>query len=60
MPPEEKPYRLYRGGRVKGKVPAVRPERPGLRRPRINLRPTRRWLRWIPVLIASSLLFVQV
>jgi polyisoprenyl-teichoic acid--peptidoglycan teichoic acid transferase len=23
MPPDEKPYRVYRGGRVKGKVPAV-------------------------------------
>jgi LCP family protein required for cell wall assembly len=60
MPPEEKPYRLYRGGRVKGKVPAVRPERPGFRRPRINLRPSRRWLRWVPVLIGAFLLLVVV
>jgi len=30
MPEQEKPYRLYRGGRVKGKVPAPpRPKRPG-------------------------------
>jgi LCP family protein required for cell wall assembly len=60
MPPEEKPYRLYRGGRVKGKVPAARPERPGFRRPRINLRPTRRWLRWIPALVGAFLLLVVV
>src|SRR5580765_7701153 len=60
MPPEEKPYRLYRGGRVKGKVPAARPERPGFRRPRINLRPNRRWLRWLPVLIGAFLLLIVV
>ena len=60
MPPEEKPYRLYRGGRVKGKVPAARPERPGFRRPHINLRPNRRWLRWLPVLIGAFLLLVVV
>jgi len=60
MPPEEKPYRLYRGGRVKGKVPAARPARPGVRRPRINLRPTRRWLRWIPALVGAFLLLVVV
>jgi polyisoprenyl-teichoic acid--peptidoglycan teichoic acid transferase len=60
MPPEEKPYRLYRGGRVKGKVPAVRPGRPGFRRPRIDLRPSRRWLRWIPALIGAFLLLVLV
>ena len=34
MPPEEKPYRLYRGGRVKGKVPSVEPKRTGPRLPR--------------------------
>jgi len=32
MPAEEKPYRVYRGGRTKGKVPA--PARPGRRRDR--------------------------
>src|SRR5215208_4518159 len=32
MPSEEKPYRVYRGGRTKGKVPA--PARPGRRRER--------------------------
>ena len=60
MPSEEKPYRLYRGGRVKGKVPAIKPERTGFRRPRIHLRPSRRWLRWIPVLIALFLVLVLV
>ena len=45
----EKPYRVYRGGRVKGKVPLERPEkaRPdrngrGPREPKIR-RPRRRW-----------------
>ena len=37
MPTEEKPYRVYRGGRTKGKVPLERPERarpdPNGRRP---------------------------
>ena len=33
MPSEEKPYRVYRGGRVKGKVPTPKPERSGPRRP---------------------------
>jgi len=49
MPTEEKPYRVYRGGRVKGKVPLERPEkaRPdrngrGPREPKIR-RPRRRW-----------------
>jgi LCP family protein required for cell wall assembly len=60
MSSEEKPYRLYRGGRVKGKVPTIKPERPGFRRPRINLRPNRRWLRWIPVLIGACVLLVIV
>src|SRR5262245_36613982 len=38
MAPDEKPYRVYRGGRVKGKVPAPTKPRPGnaatIRRPR--------------------------
>jgi len=49
MPTEEKPYRVYRGGRVKGKVPLerpqqARPDRNG-RRPREPKlrRPRRRW-----------------
>ncbi len=49
MPTEEKPYRVYRGGRVKGKVPLerpqqARPDRNGrrAREPKIR-RPRRRW-----------------
>ena len=33
MPSEEKPYRVYRGGRVKGKVPTPKPERSWTARP---------------------------
>jgi LCP family protein required for cell wall assembly len=65
MPEQEKPYRLYRGGRVKGKVPA--PPRPGraatgdgdgLRYPGPGpILPVRRrnWKRWI--LIGVCVLF---
>src|SRR6266508_4176962 len=50
MPTGEKPYRVYRGGRVKGKVPLERPERAARtdrngrtpREPKIR-RPRRRW-----------------
>jgi LCP family protein required for cell wall assembly len=49
MPTEEKPYRVYRGGRTKGKVPLERPERARAdrngrkpREPKIR-RPRRRW-----------------
>jgi LCP family protein required for cell wall assembly len=61
MPSGEKPYRVYRGGRVRGRVPRVPgvpslpqqlPEEPPPRAPgarRFRLRPNRRWLRWIPV-----------
>jgi LCP family protein required for cell wall assembly len=49
MPTGEKPYRVYRGGRVKGKVPLerpqqARPDRNGrrAREPKIR-RPRRRW-----------------
>ena len=44
----EKPYRVYRGGRVKGRVPLERPQAPPKRdarrpqEPRIR-RPRRRW-----------------
>lgn len=60
MPSEEKPYRVYRGGRAKGKVPTQKAERTGPRRPRVNLRPNRRWLRWIPIGLALFLLLVVV
>ena len=48
MPPVEKPYRVYRGGRARGKVPLERPEREPRRNgarpsaPRVR-RPRRRW-----------------
>ncbi|HWJ44694.1 MAG TPA: LCP family protein [Gaiellaceae bacterium] len=48
MATEEKPYRVYRGGRAKGRVPLERPQaRPGRdgrapRQPRVR-RPRRRW-----------------
>jgi LCP family protein required for cell wall assembly len=48
MATEEKPYRVYRGGRVKGRVPLerpqTRPERDGRapRQPRVR-KPRRRW-----------------
>jgi LCP family protein required for cell wall assembly len=48
MPTGEKPYRVYRGGRVKGKVPLERPQAQpsrdgrGPRQPKIR-RPRRRW-----------------
>jgi polyisoprenyl-teichoic acid--peptidoglycan teichoic acid transferase len=48
MATEEKPYRVYRGGRVKGRVPLerpqTRPDRDGRapRQPRVR-RPKRRW-----------------
>jgi polyisoprenyl-teichoic acid--peptidoglycan teichoic acid transferase len=60
MPSEEKPYRVYRGGRVKGKVPSPKPEPSGPRRPRFTFHPNRRWLRWIPVAIGLFLVLVIV
>jgi polyisoprenyl-teichoic acid--peptidoglycan teichoic acid transferase len=55
----EKPYRVYRGGRVRGKVPspaeATRQGGSGFR-----LRPNRRWLRWIPVVLGLFFVFVLV
>jgi LCP family protein required for cell wall assembly len=59
MPSGEKPYRVYRGGRVKGKVPSLpRPERSERPERRFHLRPSRRWLRWIPAGLAVLLVFV--
>jgi LCP family protein required for cell wall assembly len=72
MASEEKPYRVYRGGRQKGKVPAPpRPERerrekapPGAdgggpgRTERPPRRRRRRWLRIVLVLIALLIVFV--
>src|SRR5919201_716381 len=75
-PGGEKPYRLYRGGRVKGRVPTVtgtrpprgpRPERAGRQRyrgpgPKPTARPPRkiRWGREIAVAIVVLVLFFVV
>ena len=75
-PRQEKPYRVYRGGRVKGKVPAIpRPTRergangdgrreyrgPGARTPKTGLRAWG-WKRWtaITVLVLILVLFFWV
>jgi LCP family protein required for cell wall assembly len=60
MAPEEKPYRLYRGGRVKGKVPSLEPKRAGPRWPRIRLKPDRRWWKLLPAGLALFLILVIV
>jgi LCP family protein required for cell wall assembly len=58
MASEEKPYRLYRGGRVKGKVPSLEPKRTGPRRPRIRFKPDRRWWKILPAVLALFLILV--
>jgi LCP family protein required for cell wall assembly len=73
-PREEKPYRVYRGGRVKGKVPTIpRPTRerdgdgngrrdyrgPGARRPGKGWR-ARSWRRWILLTILASFVLLVV
>jgi LCP family protein required for cell wall assembly len=58
MASEEKPYRLYRGGRVRGKVPRLEPKRTGPRLPRIRLKPNRRWWKLVPAILALFLLLV--
>jgi polyisoprenyl-teichoic acid--peptidoglycan teichoic acid transferase len=63
MPSGEKPYRVYRGGRIRGKVPKLpKPasEPRGGERRGFNVRPTRRWLRWIPVALGLLLVFAVV
>jgi LCP family protein required for cell wall assembly len=60
MPQEEKPYRRYRGGRVKGRVPLQR-DKPSTRKPAAA--PSgppgqRRWGRWIVLTIVGLLLFL--
>jgi LCP family protein required for cell wall assembly len=61
MPSGEKPYRVYRGGRAKGKVPSLpKPGQREGRERRFRLKPNRRWLRWIPVGIALLLVLVLV
>ncbi len=58
MASEEKPYRLYRGGRVRGKVPSPEPKRTGPRWSRIRLKPNRRWWKLVPAILALFLLLV--
>jgi len=63
MPSGEKPYRVYRGGRVRGKVPKQpKPGREGGGGGRrgFNVRPNRGWLHWIPVAIGIFLVFAVV
>jgi LCP family protein required for cell wall assembly len=60
---EDKPYRLYRGGRVKGRVPLERRTRPGRRPPsgpvERKASKRRRWWLWIALtLIGAIVLFV--
>src|SRR4051812_26759276 len=70
MPPDEKPYRVYRGGRAKGKVPAPKGKSrvrgrdggdgryrgPGARRTSTGGRLRRvRWRLWIPIAAAAVL-----
>jgi LCP family protein required for cell wall assembly len=65
MPREEKPYRVYRGGRQKGKVPLqTRPTRAPARADRDGaaypgpgpVKPKRRWTRWRTVGLVVGLL----
>ena len=60
MPSEEKPYRVYRGGRAKGKVPSPKPERGGPGRPSLRIKPGRSWWKVIPALLAVFLILVIV
>ena len=62
MPSGDKPYRVYRGGRARGKVPkAQKPPPQGERRERgFNFRPNRGWLRWIPVALGIFVVFLVV
>ena len=61
MPSGEKPYRVYRGGRARGKVPSLaEPEVPKVGGSGVRLRPNRRWLRWIPVGLGVLFIFVLV
>jgi LCP family protein required for cell wall assembly len=65
MPREEKPYRVYRGGRQKGRVPLqTRPSRAPVRADRDDrsypgpgpVKPKRRWTRWRTVWLVLGLI----
>jgi LCP family protein required for cell wall assembly len=71
MAREEKPYRVYRGGRVKGKVPTIRPARvrsseggrdgvPEYRGPGTALPRKRRWGMWTALALGAIVLFLIV
>jgi LCP family protein required for cell wall assembly len=70
MPADEKPYRLYRGGRAKGRVPLQRhlsPTKggaetggPGSPATPSRQRPRRRWGRWIAVAVLGVLALAVV
>jgi LCP family protein required for cell wall assembly len=61
MPSGEKPYRVYRGGRARGKVPSLaQPEATKGGGSGLRLRPSRRWLRWIPVGLGILVVFLLV
>ncbi len=61
MPSGEKPYRVYRGGRTRGKVPSLPPPGGTARGGSgFSLRPNRRWLRWIPVVLGLFFVLVLV
>src|SRR4051812_23536807 len=69
--PEEKPYKVYRGGRTKGKVPLSRTQRSGREQARqrsgrdgtgsareVVRRPRKRWTwrRWLPLALTGVIL----
>jgi LCP family protein required for cell wall assembly len=54
MTDEPKPYRVYRGGRKKGKVPVARPA-PPTSRPPSGTRRRRHWLRWTSIAVLALL-----
>ena len=61
MPSGEKPYRVYRGGRIRGKVPKLpKPAQASAGRRSFDIRPNRGWLRWIPVALGLVLVFLIV
>jgi polyisoprenyl-teichoic acid--peptidoglycan teichoic acid transferase len=58
----EKPYRRYRGGRVKGRVPLERGKRPVTQPGRAPGEPRtrRRWGRWVALTLLGLVLFLVV
>jgi LCP family protein required for cell wall assembly len=58
----EKPYRLYRGGRTKGRVPLERRTRPATRPPTGAPQPARRirWKRWLVLTLVGLLVLAVV